>query len=149
VTAQDRLIAGDLNFDVKDADRADEIGRIARGVVAAKESAVERRKLEAEAEARRQNDKDELERKAELDRKYIAEFEHFMGSITKALEKLSDGDLTYRLNNAFATEYEKIRADFNASVEKLQQTMLHVSSNTSAIRSGTKEITSAADDLSR
>jgi methyl-accepting chemotaxis protein len=69
VTAQDRLIAGDLNFDVKDADRADEIGRIARGVVAAKESAVERRKLEAEAEARRQTDKDELERTAELDRK--------------------------------------------------------------------------------
>ena len=149
VAAQERLIAGDLNFEMRDADRADEIGRIARGVVAAKDSAVERRKLEAEAEARRKSDQEELQRKAELDRKYIAEFEQFMASITKALEKLSDGDLTYRLTQAFAEEYEKIRGNFNASVEKLQQTMLHVSTNTSAIRSGTKEITTAADDLSR
>jgi methyl-accepting chemotaxis protein len=149
VTAQERLTAGDLTFGMQDADRADEIGRIARGVVAAKDSAVERRKLEAEAEARRKSDQEELQRKAELDRKYIAEFEQFMASITKALEKLSDGDLTYRLTQAFAEEYEKIRGNFNASVEKLQQTMLHVSTNTSAIRSGTKEITTAADDLSR
>ena len=149
VAAQERLIADDLSFDVMDADRADEIGRLARGVLAAKESAIERKKLAAEADARRRSDQEELQRKAELDRKYIAEFEQFMGSLTKALERLSDGDLTYRLSNAFAAEYEKIRADFNTSVEKLQQTMLHVSANTSAIRAGTKEITSAADDLSR
>ena len=66
-----------------------------------------------------------------------------------ALERLSDGDLTYRLSNAFAAEYEKIRADFNASVEKLQQTMLHVSANTSAIRAGTKEITVAPPTICR
>jgi methyl-accepting chemotaxis protein len=149
VAVQERLIAGDLAFDVKDADRGDEIGRIARGIVAAKESAIERKKLEADAEARRHADNDAMQRKAELDRKYIAEFEQFMTAFTKALEQLSDGDLTFRLTNAFASEYEKIRADFNASVEKLQQTMLHVRSNTSAIRAGTKEITSAADDLSR
>jgi methyl-accepting chemotaxis protein len=149
VAAQERLIADDLHFDVPDADRADEIGRIARGVVAAKDSAIQRKTLESEAEARRKSDQQELQRKAELDRKYIAEFEQFMTALTKALEQLSEGDLTYRLNTAFAAEYEKIRGDFNTSVEKLQQTMLHVSANTSAIRAGTSEITSAADDLSR
>ena len=149
VAAQERLIADDLQFDVPDADRADEIGRLARGVVAAKNSALQRKKLECQAEARRQTDQEELQCKAELDRKYIAEFEQFMTAFTKALEQLSEGDLTYRLNTAFATEYEKIRGDFNASVEKLQQTMLHVSANTSAISAGASEITSAADDLSR
>ncbi|MGP0061376.1 MAG: methyl-accepting chemotaxis protein [Beijerinckiaceae bacterium] len=149
VAAQERLIADDLHFDMPDADRADEIGRIARGVVAAKDSAIQRKTLESEAEARRKSDQEELQRKAELDRKYIAEFEQFMTAFTKALEQLSEGDLTYRLNTAFAAEYEKIRGDFNTSVEKLQQTMLHVSANTSAIRAGTGEITSAADDLSR
>jgi methyl-accepting chemotaxis protein len=149
VAAQERLAANDLQFDLKEIDRADEIGRMARGFLAAKGTAAERKVRETEAEARRKGDQEELQRKAELDRKYIAEFEQFMSSITKALEHLSNGDLTYRLSTAFASEYEKIRADFNASVEELQQTMLHVSSNTSAIRAGSKEITSAADDLSR
>jgi methyl-accepting chemotaxis protein len=149
VAAQERVAADDLQFDLKEADRADEIGRLARGVLGARDSALERKRLAAEAEARRKSDQEELQRKAEHDRKYIAEFEHFMGSLTKALEHLSDGDLTYRLTSAFAAEYEKIRGNFNGSVEKLQQTMLHVSANTSAIRAGTKEITSAADDLSR
>jgi methyl-accepting chemotaxis protein len=149
VAVQERLTKGDLQFDIQDADRGDEIGRIARGIVAAKDSAVERKKLEAEVEARRHADHEAMQRKAELDRKYIAEFEQFMTAFAKALEQLSDGDLTFRLSTAFASEYEKIRGDFNASVEKLQQTMLHVRANTSAIRAGTKEITTAADDLSR
>jgi methyl-accepting chemotaxis protein len=149
VAAQERLADNDLQFDLPEAERADEIGRLARAILAAKGMAAERKAHETEADAQRKRDQDELQRKAELDRKYVAEFEQFMGSITKALEHLSEGDLTYRLSIAFATEYEKIRANFNASVEELQQTMLHVSSNTSAIRAGTKEITSAADDLSR
>jgi methyl-accepting chemotaxis protein len=70
-------------------------------------------------------------------------------SLATGLERLSQGDLTYRLDAAFAVEYEKLRADFNAAMSQLQETMRVVSGNAGEIRSGTGEISQAADDLSR
>ncbi|MGO9005412.1 MAG: methyl-accepting chemotaxis protein [Beijerinckiaceae bacterium] len=69
--------------------------------------------------------------------------------LADGLGKLSDGNLTCRLNDAFPAEYEKLRGDFNASIEKLHQAMLAINTNAHAIRSGTDEISTAADDLSR
>jgi methyl-accepting chemotaxis protein len=65
------------------------------------------------------------------------------------LERLSEGDLTHRLNEAFAAEYEKLRTDYNAAMAQLQETIRTVAGNTESIRSGTGEISQAADDLSR
>ena len=70
-------------------------------------------------------------------------------SMGKAVEKLADGDLLYRLNDNLPPAYEKLRTDFNAALEKLQQAMMNISANADAIRSGTSEIAAAADDLSR
>ncbi len=71
------------------------------------------------------------------------------GSVGKAMSSLSDGDLTYRLADDIPAEYQQLRADFNGSMEKLQQTMLGISATTQAIRAGTEQIAVAADDLSR
>ncbi len=65
------------------------------------------------------------------------------------MEKLSGGDLLFRLDTAFGEEYEKLRSDFNSAMDKLQQTMRAIASNTQGVRSGAGEITSASDDLSR
>ncbi len=103
----------------------------------------------SEAAEHRRRVEEERQRQEVETQKYIEAHNRFVTSITDALERLSDGDLTCRLSEAFSEEYEKIRADFNMSAEKLQQVMLSVSANTQAIRSGTKEISVAADDLSR
>ncbi|MGP8231958.1 MAG: methyl-accepting chemotaxis protein [Methylovirgula sp.] len=71
------------------------------------------------------------------------------GSVGKAMSSLADGDLTYRLADDIPAEYQQLRADFNGSMEKLQQTMLGISTTTQAIRAGTEMIAVAADDLSR
>ncbi|WP_082532202.1 PAS domain-containing methyl-accepting chemotaxis protein [Phenylobacterium sp. Root77] len=67
----------------------------------------------------------------------------------KALARLAKGDLTYRIVEHFPDEYERLQADFNAAIERLHDVMTSVAVASGAIQSGTGEITSAADDLSR
>ena len=64
------------------------------------------------------------------------------------LEKLAEGDLQFRLTEPLPPHYEKLRADFNAAVAQLQDTVSVIGRNTHAIRAGAGEIASAADDLS-
>ena len=70
-------------------------------------------------------------------------------SVATGLEKLSGGDLVFRLSEMFSSDYEKLRNDFNAAMEKLQVTMQAITTNTQGVRSGAGEITQASDDLSR
>jgi methyl-accepting chemotaxis protein len=57
--------------------------------------------------------------------------------------------LTSRLERSFAPAYEKLRADFNAAMARMQEAIGVVADNAKAIRSGASEITQASDDLSR
>ncbi|HQT47787.1 MAG: chemotaxis protein [Acidocella sp. 20-63-7] len=72
-----------------------------------------------------------------------------VNALAVGLEHLSQGNLLFRLTTAFSAEYEKLRADFNATVEKLQATMQAIAVNTHGVGTGTLEITEASDDLSR
>ncbi len=143
------LAQGNTNVDVPNMGQGDEIGDMVATIQAFKDNTIEKMRLEAAAaEAHRVAEEDQKRKEVET-QQYIEAHNQFVSSITDALQHLSDGDLTCRLTQSFSEEYEKIRADFNASAEKLQQVMLGVHANTQAIRSGTKEISSAADDLSR
>ncbi len=65
------------------------------------------------------------------------------------LQRLAAGDLLCRIDEGFGAEFEKLRTDFNDTAETLQQAMLKVSENASAMSRGAAEIGAAADDLSR
>ncbi len=65
------------------------------------------------------------------------------------LSKLSEGDLTTQIEEPFTEEYEQLRTDFNAAVMTLNEAMLRVIENAESIRNEAKEISTAADDLSR
>jgi methyl-accepting chemotaxis protein len=144
-----RLIEGDVSPAVPHLDDSNETGRIAQTVAAFKESLIETAKLREDG--RRQEALSNEQRAAEQ----VREAEtarcqaQVVTSLAQGLEKLSGGVLTYRLDQAFAAEYEKLRADFNAAMQQLQETMKIVAANTAGIRSGTGEITQASDDLSR
>ena len=66
-----------------------------------------------------------------------------------ALEKLSNGDLQTRLEGKLPPEFEKLGADFNGAVEKLQEAFGKVAESTSAIFGAANEIAQASDDMSR
>ncbi|HWK38681.1 MAG TPA: methyl-accepting chemotaxis protein [Hyphomicrobium sp.] len=70
-------------------------------------------------------------------------------ALTDALERLAAGDLCARIDKPLAPEFDKLKADFDATVTKLQDAMATIRQNALVISSGTREISAAADDLSQ
>ncbi|MGA3302964.1 MAG: methyl-accepting chemotaxis protein [Methylovirgula sp.] len=149
VVRMEALAAGDLDTPIAYTQHKDCVGRLAKAMQKFRDDAKAKAAAEAHIEeTQRLAESERLRQEAEA-QKYIDAHNVFMAAISDALHRLSDGDLTCRLMEAFSEDYEKIRGDFNRSAEKLQQVMLSVATNTQAIRSGTREISVAADDLSR
>ena len=143
------LAKGDHAIEIDGVDRRDEIGEMAGAVQVFKINAIQRVQAEkeaadhrSEAEAQRGRVEAEKARAAEAQRKAMA-------SLGDGLQRLAGGDLTARLDSDFPSEFAKIRADFNAAVEKLMETVRGVVASTGAIHSGARGISSASDDLSR
>ncbi|HEY0203895.1 MAG TPA: methyl-accepting chemotaxis protein [Acetobacteraceae bacterium] len=72
-----------------------------------------------------------------------------VGAVGAGLACLAKGDLVFRLQDPFAAEYEELRENFNAALEQMQELVRGIVGNADAIRSGTEEIRTASDDLSR
>jgi methyl-accepting chemotaxis protein len=66
-----------------------------------------------------------------------------------SLERLSEGDLTSRIDAEFDSDYEQLRLDFNKAVDTLMSAMAEVVNNAELIHGEAVEISSAADDLSK
>jgi methyl-accepting chemotaxis protein len=129
--------------------RGDEIGRMSKAIVTLRDGAMEKARLEGEAEktralaaaehAAREAEKAQQARRTEVTIKALAD----------GLDRVARGDLLCRIETPFAAHAEKLRADFNTAVEKLQRAMLTVVARTSSIHSGTQEMAAASSDLSR
>ncbi len=144
-----RLAEGDFEAAIPLVGRTDELGLMGQAVQVFKDAGIEKLKLEGmTVEQRRQT---EVERQRnEAERAEAAALQAVVvESIATGLDRLSSGDLVFRLNTAFAAEYEQLRTDFNGAMEKLQETMVVVADSASTIHSGTGEISAASDDLSR
>jgi len=148
-SAMQRLASGDHDIEVPAIGRKDEVGTMADAVQSFKLAAIEKVRLEAAAEQSRKKVEEERIRSQAIQADFARQQAAVVESLAEGLMKLSSGDLTYRLSDAFAADYEKLRADFNTAMAKLQDTMKIVADNTQGIYSGTGEITQAADDLSR
>ncbi len=144
-----RLAAGDLDVPVPALDRRDELGQMAGTVQVFKESAIEKRRLEADALASGRLTEAERARTAAHLAEAAGQQAHVVDLLGSGLSRLSGGDLAHRIEESFPAEYERLRADFNGAMAKLQEVMRGVAASASAIRSGTGEISAASDDLSR
>ncbi|MBB3443519.1 methyl-accepting chemotaxis protein [Rhizobium sp. BK379] len=144
-----RLAAGDLNVEVQGQGRPDEIGAMARAVQVFKQNAIERVRLEQEAEANRgMSEREQIEREKEK-AKDAADVQFAVDNLAAGLSKLADGDVSYRIDQPFVTRLDGVRSDFNNSADKLQSALNRVSQNARGIDSGANEIKSAADDLAK
>lgn len=70
-------------------------------------------------------------------------------ALRAALSALSEGELVSQIDRPFPTDYETLRQDFNRAKANLREAMRSVLANSSSIRDEAKQITSAADDMSR
>lgn len=126
-----------------------EMQAMAAAVQVFRDAAVEKSSTEATAARERQAAEDQRTRHAaELAAAAAAQLA-VVQALAGGLSALSAGDLTHRLSDAFAPEYEALRTDFNAAMDGLRGAMARIAGTAGTIRTGTAEISQASDDLSR
>ena len=86
---------------------------------------------------------------AERERQIVAqEQKQVIDGLEKGLGGMAEGDLTFRLS-AFPHTYDRLKNDFNATVEQLQHTMARIAQGANVIGASTREIAAASDNLAR
>ncbi len=140
---------GNLNSVQADATRRDEAGALAKTMNVLRDRLVDAAQHRQEAADAREATEAEKAR-ADAERAGLAlQQQHVVTVIADCLTKLAQGDLTCTVATEFAPAYESLRSNFNATVLELQSVIGTIAANTAALRSGTSEITQAADNLAR
>ncbi|OEC95976.1 MULTISPECIES: methyl-accepting chemotaxis protein [unclassified Rhizobium] len=143
------LADGNTDEPVSGIERKDEVGQMAAAVAVFRASAIERIRLQQEANTNRSlSEKERLEREAQKARD-AADAQFAVDSLAQGLGELSNGNLTYRLEQPFVAHLDRLRMDFNASMAKVEETLVAVGQGGQAIAAGANQIRSAADDLSK
>ena len=143
------IAAGRLDVELTDRDRGDELGDLSRSLQVLLES--NRKKVDLEKDAEARFEQEEIER-VERSRGHKAREEEIrlvVDELRAGLARLSDGDMTVRLDKPFSPALDEIRGNFNDSIEKLCAAMNSFRDNATTIENGSNEIRSAADDLAR
>lgn len=148
-SAMKKLASGNTSFEVPFSGRHDEIGEMAAAVAVFRANAITNRQLEADAETTRTMTEQERRNKAAADRARADEMAQATNGLATGLKHLADGDLTFKLTETFALEFESLREDFNSAVIQLSNTLRAVSVATGTIDSGSREVSTSADDLSK
>jgi methyl-accepting chemotaxis protein len=143
------LAGGRLDVIIEGQDRRDEIGAMAGAVQVFKDAANENKRLEAETVAARRAQESQRDRQTAIDTSKAEDLRVFVHAVDDGFNALAEGDLTVRMNQSVAPEFEPIRAKFNESVEKLESTIGSVVTGISTIRTGLTEITVASNDLAQ
>jgi methyl-accepting chemotaxis protein len=143
------LAAGDYEKPVPFAGRHDELGDMAKSVAVFREGVLERRTLREEQEAARWQAEAERDSNETARRTAEEKRNHAMRSLAEGLDRLSAGDVAFRITDAFATEYERLRGDFNTAAEKLTRTLALIEQSSGGVGAGAVQIAQATDDLSR
>jgi methyl-accepting chemotaxis protein len=147
--AIEKISAGQLETSIPGLQRDDQLGRIARRIASFRDDAAAKRRLEAEAQqAQATAEAARTGRDAERATN-AAEQTAMAQAVATGLSNLAAGNLTFRLNAPLAVTFEPLRHDFNAAMDRLHEAMRAIAANSSAVRDGTAEITSASDDLAR
>ncbi|WP_413228807.1 methyl-accepting chemotaxis protein [Agrobacterium rubi] len=143
------LASGNVDLEIPGADRKDEIGKMAQNVVIFRNNAIERVRLEQEADANRSMSEKERIAREEQKAKEAADTSFAVDNLADALSRLADGDVSYRISQPFVQHLDVVRANFNSSAEKLQSALNRVADNARGIDAGANEIRAAADDLAK
>ncbi len=147
--AMRQLAQQDFDIKIPGTGRRDELGAMALTVGVFRENGLTMRRLEAEGAEQQLLAAAQRETAAAEQAHVAAQQAEVVKALGFGLDRLAQGDLTCTLNRDFAPEYDRLRVNFNEAVLGLQGVVKDIISHTSAIRTGTQEIASASDDLSR
>ncbi|WP_175577212.1 methyl-accepting chemotaxis protein [Rhizobium oryziradicis] len=143
------LAGGEVDAAVEGGDRSDEIGAMARTVVVFRDNALERRRLQSDAEvARNLSDAERSERDGQKARA-AAEMQQVVSLLAGGLRQLASGDLTHQITTPFSADLDGLRHDFNEALGKLNEALSRVGENAQTIMANSNEARSGSDDLSK
>jgi len=149
VSAMRDVAAGNLDVDIADNARTDEIGEMARALDVFKLNAIDKIRIEDESAharetaARTRAEADQEKARADADLSFAVR------SLGAALRNLSQGDLVSTIDTPFSSELDSLRIDFNESVDRMREAMRHIRDNAGSISANSGQLRSAADDLAR
>jgi methyl-accepting chemotaxis protein len=151
-----QIANADYSVEIEGQARRDEIGEMARAVQVFKENGLAVQRLESETEAgrsaaERQRLAIEAERAgaAEAQQRVAAEQALVVKVLAEGLTRLSQGDLTARIEAEVGADYVALKDDFNAAVGRLAETIATIQSTAVDVGNAAREINSGADDLSK
>lgn len=148
-SAMDQLAAGNVDAAIPGQERTDQIGSMAAAVAVFRANALERLRLEGDAEHTRNISERERNEREQHSAKDTADIQFAVDELAQGLAHLSNGNMSYRIASPFVSRLDRLREDFNTSIAKLNDTLVNVGTNARAIDAGASEIRQSADDLAR
>jgi methyl-accepting chemotaxis protein len=134
----DVMTKGDYSQPISAARRKDELGALAQKAEVFRLELDRKQGLEQEAA--------EKQRQMDVERAQALEV---VDQLKLGLGKLAQGDLSFRVTQNFAPQYEVLRESFNATVDVLAALILKISETTALIQNRSSELQSASDNLSQ
>lgn len=122
---------GDYSQAVPMLERKDEMGSIARNIDNLKTQLTAAQEVETERRQAQENQRKVVDR------------------LNRALQNMSDGDLTQNINTPFKGEYESLRKNYNATLATMVGMMNAVVESSHRIRASAEEISQSSNDLSQ
>jgi methyl-accepting chemotaxis protein len=147
--AADRMSNGDLDAAVPAFSHEDDIGRLATALSALRKAGREKARIERAADEQRRIREDEQRQQSEARLAAIEAQRRVVNSLAMGLEALSGGDLSVQVDTPFAAEYEKLRADFNAAISSLADTINNIRESADGMLALTESMNFDAGELSK
>lgn len=149
VQTMGRLASGEIDSAPSISGRKDEIGDMERAVEVFRQAAIRNRELEAteaSARARAESERAEMQRVAEEEAE--ARLVQATSTFAASMKRLAAGDVLCELHEPLASQFEALRVDFNSAVSQLRNALRSVENSVLTVTDGSREASTAADDLS-
>ena len=144
-----QLAEGHIDTAVPDQTLRNEIGGLARALEVFRQNALLKLDLERQAdESRSLGERERLQRE-QAKAEETARIRTAVDTLADGLRRLSQGDLTCRIDAPFGDELDRLREDFNVSLATLNSTITRLTGEALGIQAGANEMTTASGDLSK
>jgi methyl-accepting chemotaxis protein len=145
--ATSAVAAGNLQTAIESQSRKDEIGTMSRALSGFRDSLVAQKVMEEQsraaelqaAEMRRVN-LEEREREA-------SSLQAVVRALGEGLDRMASGDLGCEIGSSFPGALDGLRTNFNSAARQLADALAAISRNSNAMRAGSEEMRTSADQL--
>jgi len=148
-SAMTAMAHGDLDTPPPYATREDEIGDIAKALSIFRDAGLEKRRMEAEAEAGRALTEEQRRQREEERAAEAQSLRRVVEELGDGLHRLAECNMRMTLDKPFDAKFDVLRRDFNESIATLQLTLKQVLSETGHLQTNSREMRGAADNLAK